>query len=100
MSDARSKIEIYFGQQDQTIEVLTSGGQSVRMSDESGTITLQDGNGNVVSVGPAGIRIASAADIVISAGGTVRIEALAISLSASSTLSAHGSADVTVSSDG
>jgi hypothetical protein len=100
MSDARTKIEIYFDQQNQSIEVVSPGGQSVRMSDASSSVTLEDSNGNVVSVGPEGVRIESVADVIIRATGAVRIEAQSISLSASTTLSAFSSGNATVSSDG
>ncbi|MGZ5512945.1 MAG: hypothetical protein ACXWG7_06120 [Chthoniobacterales bacterium] len=55
----------------QSITLETPGGRRIKLSDSSASVEIDDGNGNAVTVSPAGITISAAAKIRINAAEIV-----------------------------
>ena len=90
---SRAKMHIDFLEEDQAVQIVTPGGQSVVINDKEKSIVLTDINSNSVTLGTSGIVIKSASDISMSATGSITI-------SADSALSASGSASAELKSSG
>ncbi|WP_448205613.1 type VI secretion system tip protein VgrG [Azospirillum sp. sgz302134] len=87
----RSQLRIDFLDDKKAIEILTPGGQSVRLDDEARTITIKDQNGNTVTMAPGGVTVDSAAKLTLSAKGDIAIAAggnLSMTANANATLDA------------
>tara|TARA_R110001599_G_scaffold253766_1_gene454083 strand:+ start:6801 stop:8537 length:1737 start_codon:yes stop_codon:yes gene_type:complete len=90
---SRAKMHIDFLEEDQAVQIVTPGGQSVVINDKEKSIVLTDINSNSVTLGTGGIVIKSASDISMTANGSITI-------SADSALSASGSASAELKSSG
>ena len=80
------------------VTVGTAGGQVVTLSDEDEAVVLSDTHGNTVTLDADGIRIESAADLLLAASGDVTVEGTNISAAASAEFGAEGGAGLTVES--
>jgi len=90
---SRAKIHIDFLEDDQAVQIVTPGGQSVVINDKEKSIVLTDINSNSVTLGTSGIVIKSASDISMTATGSITI-------SADRALSATGSTSAELQSSG
>lgn len=87
----KSKLEIYFDEQDKVIEIKTPGKQVIRMSDKEGSVSVEDSNQNKVTLSKSGVTMESASNLKVSAKGNVTIEAGGnLSLSAKANASIEG----------
>jgi uncharacterized protein involved in type VI secretion and phage assembly len=73
----RGRLEIAFDDARKAITLGTPGGNKVVLSDDDGSILLQDRNGNKVELGGDGIALDSPKDIRITAKGRITIDAVA-----------------------
>lgn len=106
----RSKLRIDFFDEDKpAVQIVTPGGQSVRLDDKAKNVVVKDMNGNTVTMAAAGITIDSAAkltlnaktDVAITAQGKmslkgtggVEIAGLTIKANADTSFAAQGSAE-------
>ncbi|AVR97121.1 type VI secretion system tip protein VgrG [Pseudoduganella armeniaca] len=71
----RSKLTIEFDEDKKVITVTTPGQQSIVLSDDAKSITLQDQTGNKVTLSPDGIALDSPKDIAITAQGKITLDA-------------------------
>jgi len=71
----RSELKLEFDDDKKVVTVSTPGGNTVVLSDEDESITLEDQNGNKVELGSSGIKLDSPKDITVSAKGKVSITA-------------------------
>jgi uncharacterized protein involved in type VI secretion and phage assembly len=71
----RSELKLEFDDDKKVVTVSTPGGNTVVLSDEDESITLEDQNGNKVELGSSGIKLDSPKDITVSAEGKVSITA-------------------------
>lgn len=83
-----SEIRFHDEEGEETVEIRTSGGQSIRLSEaQGGTVRIRDSHGNSVALGTKGIALESPAGIHLSAGtltleaGTVKINSGMVSCS-------------------
>jgi Rhs element Vgr protein len=87
----RSKLEISFDDKNKVIQIKTPGKHIFKMDDTSGAISLQDGNGNKISLSKGGITLDSASNLKINAKGNITLQAGAnLSLSATANASMEG----------
>lgn len=68
------------GQEQMILE--TPGGQKITLKDGPGTIELADSNGNTITMDSSGITITAAAQVKISAGATVEVDASQMTVNA------------------
>jgi Rhs element Vgr protein len=71
----RSKLELSFDDEKKVILIKTPGGHTVKLDDTSGALSLQDSNGNTVSLSKGGIALDSASDVKITAKRNVAVKA-------------------------
>ena len=80
------------------VTVATEGGQTVTLSDDAEAVTLADAHGNVLVLDADGIRLESAADLLLKASGDVTVEGTNVSASASAAFAAEGGSGSTLES--
>lgn len=68
------------GQEQMILE--TPGGQTITLKDGPGSIELSDANGNTITMDSSGITITAAAQVKISAGATVQVDASQVTVNA------------------
>lgn len=87
----RSKLELSFDDEKKVIVIKTPGNHIVKLDDTSGAISIQDSNGNTVSLSKGGIALDSAKDVKITAKGNVAVKAGAnLTLEATGNVSVSG----------
>jgi Rhs element Vgr protein len=87
----RSKLKISFDDKDKVIVIETPGKHIVKMDDKSGAVSIQDSNGNKISLSKGGISLDSASHLKINAKGNITVQAGAnLSLSAKANASMEG----------
>ena len=113
---SRSGLRIDLFETGGAIEISTPAGQSVRLDDQAGTVTIKDANRNVVTMAGSGVTVDSAASITLSAKTDIDITAagnlslkgasgiaiagLTIDANAQTSFSATGTADAKLTSSG
>ncbi len=102
----KSKMQLTFDEDKKVVVIETPGGNSVTISDEAKGITMEDQNGNKVEMNDSGIKLDSAKDVTISAGGKCSISATSnIEISATGDTSIKGNnvstkANIALSAEG
>ncbi len=96
----REQLKLIFDDEEKLVRIETPGGNAMLLSDADEGIRLEDQNGNVIEMGPDGIKLKSNSDINISAAGDVNTEGVNISQSAQAACEVEGSASATLSSSG
>ncbi|MBP0904188.1 type VI secretion system tip protein VgrG [Mariniflexile gromovii] len=103
----RSGMRVHFNDDTKTITIDTPAGNSIKLDEDSTSITIKDQNDNETIFKPSGIEMTSPGDIKIEATGKIDIKAgMALTLSAAQmALSADSSMEVKgatakISSDG
>lgn len=71
---SRSKMRLFFDDDKKLMRMETPAGNSLTLSEEDKSVTLQDQNGNRIALTEDGIRIESGKAISIKAGTEVKIE--------------------------
>ena len=89
---SRSEIKLLFNDDKKSVTIETPGKRVFEMNDDTGTITIKDGDGNKVVIEQKGISIEASQEIKIKAGTTLSMEAMSISIKADTSLEAKGSA--------
>lgn len=97
---SRSAIQLLFDDEKKSVTIKTPGGRVFEMNDESGTITLKDGDGNKLVMEQAGISIEAAQEVAIKAGTNLSLQATQISIKADASLEAKGSASAKLEGGG
>ena len=84
-------ITVQYDDANRIIVLTLPGGSTVTIGDEGKSLVLQDASGNRVGLDPSGIRLDSPKDIVFSAKGSIRMEAVGnIALHSKQDLQAQG----------
>lgn len=96
----RSEIKLLFDDDKKSIVIQTPGNRIFEMNDNSGTITIKDGNGNKIVMGSSGINIEASKEVKIKAGTSLSLEAKKISIKSDTSLEAKGSASVKIEGGG
>lgn len=71
----RSELRVYFNDDTKTIIIDTPAGNSIKLDEDSTSITIEDQNGNLTKMNSSGIEMTSPGDIKIEATGKVDIKA-------------------------
>ncbi len=76
-----------FNDDEKSLKIETPAGKKLTISEADAVITLEDENGNKISMDASSVSIESAADMSLKAGGDLTIQATNIMLSPSSSFS-------------
>lgn len=71
----RSNLRVYFNDDTKTIVIDTPAGNSIKLDEDSTSITIEDQNGNLTKMNASGIEMNSPGDIKIEASGKIDIKA-------------------------
>jgi Rhs element Vgr protein len=97
---SRGEMKILFDDETNILEISTPNGNSITLDEDQGGIFIEDENGNTITMNSDGVSIDSPSDFVYKAGGDVTIEGNNVTISASGTLAAEGSASAELTSGG
>jgi uncharacterized protein involved in type VI secretion and phage assembly len=87
----RSKLEITFDDKKKVIVIKTPANQVVKLDDTAGAISIEDKNGNKISLSKGGIALDSASNLKLTAKGNITVQAGAnLALSAKANASMEG----------
>lgn len=74
MYQSRSKMTLYFDDEKKVMELATPAGNQLTLSEEDKAITIEDQNGNKITMNQDGINIESSKAIALKAGTELTIE--------------------------
>lgn len=97
---SRSGIALRFDDEKKVAVLETPGGNRLTLSDADGGITLQDQNGNSLTLNADGISLTSAKAVSLKAKTDLKAEALNAEITASASLKAKGTSSGELSSSG
>src|SRR6185312_3619158 len=97
---SRSGIKLIFNDEEKSIHIETPGNRVFELNDDQNSITVQDADGNKMTIDNSGISIESTKDLTIKAASSISISAPQVSIKADGTLSAEGSGSTSISSSG
>ncbi|ROZ72670.1 type VI secretion system tip protein VgrG [Ramlibacter sp. WS9] len=87
----RCKSKIEFNEEDKIITVLTPAGNTIVLSDKDKSILMKDQNNNKVELNPSGITLDSPKDILVTAKGTITLDAVgAVTVTSKSNVKTSG----------
>ncbi|MCH2193504.1 type VI secretion system tip protein VgrG [Kordia sp.] len=87
----KSELKITMNDELKSIKLETPAEKIINIDDDEGVITLEDENGNSITMNSDGITIESAKDIIINAAqGNITMEAINIEMAASAEFKAEG----------
>lgn len=84
---SRSNMKMIFNDSDKSLKIETPAGKKMTISESDGVMSMEDENGNKISMDSSAITIQSGADINLTATGDLNIKAVNIKLTASSSFS-------------
>ena len=97
----RSKLQFIFNDEKKSIVLQTPKGKKLVIDDDGDEISLTDQHGNKIKMNASGIVLESVKDISFkTASGSCKMEAMDISLEASTKLKANGKASADFTSSG
>lgn len=96
----RSGMRILYNDEVVSLKIDTPKGNQIFISEEDGTIMVEDENSNRFRMSNSGIELESNSDIQIKASGDIKMEGANIELKASAELSAEGAASAAFTSSG
>ncbi|MEO6102864.1 MAG: phage baseplate assembly protein V, partial [Pseudoxanthomonas sp.] len=97
---SRSGLQLRFDDARKSIALSTPAGNQLVLSEDEEGIRLQDSHGNRIVMDAAGIRIESAAKLLLQAANDARVEAVNLRLQAASQLDAEGMAGASLEAGG
>ena len=96
----RGQIKLIFNDDKKSVTIETPNGNKAELNDDEGSILLEDENGNKVVMDSSGITLESAGDLIMKAGGDVKIEGINTEIAASASFKAEGGSGAEVSTSG
>jgi Rhs element Vgr protein len=84
---SRSGMKMIFNDDEKSLKIETPAGKKITVSESDAIMTLEDENGNKISMDSSAVTVQSAANISLKATGDLTIEAVNITLSPSSSFS-------------
>jgi Rhs element Vgr protein len=96
----RDKLKLVFNDELKSIRLETPKGYVLQLSEDAGSILIQDEHNNKIEMKSDGIFIESAKDIQMKATGNIKIEGVNVQVSANSTLQATGNTGAELSASG
>jgi Rhs element Vgr protein len=97
---SRSEMKFTFDDDKVIVTTETPKGNKIVLSEDAGSILIEDENGNKIEMSSDGIVMESAKDINIKASGDVNIEGVNINVKAQAQFKAEGSAGAEMSTSG
>ena len=95
---SRGEMKMLFNDESNIMTFETPNGNTIILSEDEGSVSIKDENGNMVVMDSNGINIESAADINIKASGDINLEGVNIGAAANAEFKAEGSAGATLES--
>lgn len=96
----RGQLKLTFNDDKKSVTIETPNGNRAELNDDEGSILLEDENGNKVQLDSNGIMLESAGDLIMKAGGDVKIEGVNAEVAASASFKAEGGSAAEVSTSG
>ncbi|MCA9735653.1 type VI secretion system tip protein VgrG [candidate division KSB1 bacterium] len=96
----RSDMKLLFNDEEVSCKIATPNGNTIILSEGSGSILIEDENGNKIELNSSGITLKSDGDININAGGDINLEGTNINTKAEAQFKAEGTSGAEVSSAG
>ena len=93
----RSDMRVLFDDEKKSIEIATPVGKIITLNEDKEHITIEDENGNNITINADGISMESPGNIELKASGDVKIEGANVNISANAEFTAEGSAGAKVS---
>ncbi len=87
---SRGDMRLIFHDETHAITISTPEGNSIVLSEEAGGLLIRDQNGNTIEMNENGIKVESAADLILKATGDVKLEGANIGVQASAAFKAEG----------
>ncbi|MFH5833420.1 type VI secretion system tip protein VgrG [Halalkalibaculum sp. DA384] len=94
----REQLRFWLNDDKKSIELETPNGNKITLSDDEGSIKLEDENQNSILMNSDGITLESAGDVVLKAGGNIKVEGTKIEQKAKAQFKAEGSAGAELTS--
>ncbi len=91
------ELKLVFDDKKNSILIETPNGNQILLSEDEGGILIEDENGNKLSMNSEGISIESSKDLILKAGGNVKINGVNIGIKANAEFKAEGAAGAEVS---
>ncbi len=96
----RSGMRVHWNDDTVVATLDTPGGNKIILSEDEGSILIEDQNGNKIEMNSDGIAMESPGDIKLTATGDVKIEGTNIELAANASVKAEGSGGAELKSSG
>lgn len=97
---SREALKLLFNDETKTLILETPNGNTLILSDEEGSISLEDENKNRILMDADGITLESSKDLMMKAQGDVKIEGVNVEMKALAQLKGEGSAGAEISASG
>ena len=96
----KGEMKITFDDDKKKIRLETKSGNTILLSEEDGEIVITDENDNSITLNADGIALDSTKDIILKAGGDIKIEGINSDIKADANLTLKGGAAAELGSDG
>jgi Rhs element Vgr protein len=97
---SREKLKLTFDDEKKIIGMQTPAGNKFVMSEDAKGITLEDQNGNKITLDDSGIKIESVKDLILKAGKDLKLSGTNMEFAAQAAFKASGISSAEVSSSG
>lgn len=87
---SREKMKFIFNDKEKSIKIETPAGKKVTISEQDSMISIEDENGNKITMDSSGITIEAASTLTLKGGSSVKIEAPSVSVNGSGTTEIKG----------
>jgi Rhs element Vgr protein len=87
---SRSEFKFIFNDEKKSLTIQSPAGKKIVIDEEAGKILIEDENGNKITMGSSEVKVDSAANLSLKAGGQLKIEAPSISINGSGTTEIKG----------
>lgn len=87
---SREKMKFIFNDKEKSIKIETPAGKKVTISEQDSIISIEDENGNKITMDSSGITIEAASTLTLKGGSSVKIEAPSVSVNGSGTTEIKG----------
>lgn len=87
---SRSEFKLVFDDEKKSLTIQSPAGKKIVIDEQAGKILIEDENGNKISMESSEIKLESAANLTLKAGGQLKIEAPTLSLNGSGTTEIKG----------
>jgi uncharacterized protein involved in type VI secretion and phage assembly len=97
---SRSGIKMLFDDGKKSMLIETPGNRMIKLDDDAGTITIEDGNSNRISMDANGISIEAVKELTLKANKSISVSAPEISIKADATATVESNGSTAIKSSG